>query len=645
MTLVSYLSKTKFTCLFLLWSFLTQGQSLEELTQKYKGYNEIIADYKQTYTITQNKEKIVVTRDTYEEYVLLLSDKNNHAITDFTIFSDLNPLKSFDAYTLSLQNGKYKKVAPKTINESPYDRNAIFHSDIKKKIVTYSGLTSGSKRILSFTHEFTDPFLLHPFKTMSHLPNEKVAFELIVDKEIEIGYKTFNTENTNITYSLEEKRGKKIYRWTLSNPPLLPYESNRPSPAYYSPSIYFWIDSYPVKNKLVPVLGDLDQLYAYYSTFIHALNTDLDPEFIAFTQELTKQATTEEEKVKTIYQWVQQHIKYIAFEAGYDGFIPRKADLVFNRRYGDCKDMASIITAMCKTVGIDNVYIAWVGTRKIPYLYNELPTPQVDNHMIAFYDAKTQGLCLDGTDSFLPFGMVPSSIQTKELLVALSDQTYKIHKLPITSGTANRWQTTDTLRISNLSFEGNSTLLASGYFKSFIHANLTYNGRNSKEDIIEALVNTNISNLKLTTLRDIDHLDLSGQPVSIKFDFQIPNAVIAAGNELYVDLNLYKPFQKSTIVLPRETPYEMDELEAYDSTVVLAIPKGYRVKYLPEKQQFENAYFDTSFECSINKEYINLHYVITSKKLKLNQEDFTSWNATIKKLNTSYLESIILEKI
>ncbi|MBB1151078.1 transglutaminase-like domain-containing protein [Myroides sp. C8-3] len=642
---ISYPIKSSFVYFFLLCSFLVQGQSLAELSEKYKGYNEIILDYKQTYTLTKQKGELVVMRDTYEEYYLLLSDKNNHATSDFTIFSELNPLRSFDAYTLSLQNNKYKKIAPKGITESPFDRNSIFHSDVKKKIVNYSGLTPGSKRILSFTHEFTDPFLLIPFRVLSHLPNEKVTFEIIADSDIELAFRTFNTDNTSITYTQEVKRGKNIHRWTLSNPPLLPYEENRPAAAYFNPSVYFWITSFSTKDKEVSLLGDVDQLYAYYSTFIRTLNTDLDPDFIAFTKALTQGLATEEEKVKTIYQWVQQNIKYIAFEAGYDGFIPRKADLVFERRYGDCKDMTSIITAMCHSIGIDRVYIAWVGTRKIPYSYKELPTPQVDNHMIAFYETGEQSICLDATNSFLPFGLVPSSIQTKELLVALDDSQYKIHKLPVTAATKNTLQTVDSLTIKQAKLESKASLKFRGYFKSFVHANLTYSGRNSKADVVEAIVNRHISNLKLTTLHSIEQLDLSDKPTEIRFDYHIPNAVIVAGNELYVDLNLYKPFQKDNIALPRQTPYEVDELEAYDNTVILNIPPGYRIKYIPENQKLSNAYFEASFICSADQNTVELRYAIASKKLTLYPDDFEGWNETIKKLNTNYLEPIILEKI
>ena len=75
---------------------------------------------------------------------------------------------------------------------------------------------------------------------------------------------------------------------------------------------------------------------------------------------------TDEAKARRIYKWVQQNIKYVAFEDGMEGFIPRDASLVCSRRYGDCKDMASILTKMLQYSGVEACFV-WIGTRSLPY--------------------------------------------------------------------------------------------------------------------------------------------------------------------------------------------------------------------------------------------------------------------------------------
>src|SRR5690606_41037728 len=97
------------------------------------------------------------------------------------------------------------------------------------------------------------------------------------------------------------------------------------------------------------------------------------------------------------------------------GFIPREADKVFERKFGDCKDMTSIITEMAKYVNVPNVNFTWIGTRELPYTYQQLPTPAVDNHMIATYIKDGKKIYLDATDANVPFGMPSGFIQGKEV--------------------------------------------------------------------------------------------------------------------------------------------------------------------------------------------------------------------------------------
>src|SRR5581483_12039727 len=102
------------------------------------------------------------------------------------------------------------------------------------------------------------------------------------------------------------------------------------------------------------------------------------------TDSLVANQPTELAKVKSIYYWVINNIKYVAFEDGMQGYIPRQADSICMKRYGDCKDMASIITAMLSVAKIPS-YLTWIGTRDIPYSYDDVPLPMADNHMIATY--------------------------------------------------------------------------------------------------------------------------------------------------------------------------------------------------------------------------------------------------------------------
>src|SRR5690242_9074625 len=96
--------------------------------------------------------------------------------------------------------------------------------------------------------------------------------------------------------------------------------------------------------------------------------------------QITQGKTTDADKIKAIYYWVQDNIRYIAYEDGYSGYIPASAQEVLSKKYGDCKGMANLLTEFLKLAGYD-AHFTWIGTRSIPYPQNT-PALCVNNHAI-----------------------------------------------------------------------------------------------------------------------------------------------------------------------------------------------------------------------------------------------------------------------
>ena len=92
--------------------------------------------------------------------------------------------------------------------------------------------------------------------------------------------------------------------------------------------------------------------------------------------------------------------------------------------------MANLIVNMLKLAGV-KAYHTWIGTRDLPYKYSKVPTPLVDNHMIATYiSADKQYYFLDATSDHTPFGLPSSMIQGKEALIGLDPTHYEVKMIP-----------------------------------------------------------------------------------------------------------------------------------------------------------------------------------------------------------------------
>ena len=468
MTQMKYnLSNNKKIFLLLILGYTQMGISqnlIDFYTQKYPGHHEVVLSDVQKYDISFQKDKLKVLEDCYIE-TLILTELGARNTTESFTFSELVPLKSYNAFTILSKNGKDKKIPLQGTVDKVARENSIFYNDVIEKKLTFSNLEIGAKKVYQYQSEFLDPYLLHRHIFADNRPVKNSSFEITTDKGIEIGYVVVNDPNNEIKFQKTEKKGKLVYTWHLNDLNPLKYESSNPGFLHIAPHVVVFVKSYIQNQQKVEVLGSVDLLYKYYRSFTNNINQTVDASLQEKTLDLVANLKTDEEKIKAIFYWVKNNIKYVAFENGYEGFIPREAKLVFERKFGDCKDMSSIITEMAKYAEIPNVNLCWIGTRRIPYTYHEVPTPAVDDHMIASIEINGKIIFLDATDSFTKFGLPTGFIQGKEALIAQGDH-YKIVPVPVVASKENLHHDFVQLSLNNQTLFGKGTLSIDGLSRS-----------------------------------------------------------------------------------------------------------------------------------------------------------------------------------
>lgn len=629
------------SCLFVAIQANAQ-KTFAEYKVKYPDTNELVLNDLQTYTISIEDNKIkVLSQNKYES--LILSENGIGSNEETFSYSNLIKLLEYDAYTENSINGKQKKIKVTQSNEKRDEDQSVFHDDVKIRQLIFPNLQLGSKKVYSYLTEFTDPFLLHRFNFGSAYPMENSTLEVVCDKNIEIGFNTFNDPNGTIQFKEFERKGKKVYQWTATNVKPLKYEANSPGYLHIIPNVNVFIKEYSVGKTVTPVLGSVDKLYNYYKNFIKQIGKEENQALKDISIELTKNEKSDTEKIKKIYYWVKENINYIAFEDGYEGFIPRSSGLVFERKFGDCKDMGNLIANMAKYSNIKNVYVCWIGTRSIPYTYNELPTPGVDNHMIAVYqDENKKYYFLDATDKHTKFGLPSDFIQGKEGLVGKGDA-YEIIKVPVVDAAENLVD-----EVINMSIEGDK-LIGNGFmqFNGFNRTNIVYSLGNKTDklrfDIIKAIV---IKGNNKFTLKDYQETNFEDKdkPYQIDFKFEIPNYVINLDNEVYVNLFLDQMITEMILEKDRKYSYEVDYLTKSKAKYILKLPKNYKLKYTPKNESISNELIDAQYTFESKNDEIILYANFDIKKLLIEPKDFELWNASLNKIKEIYSETIKLEK-
>lgn len=624
-------------------SFASYAQDVNTLRTQYPGQAEVVSEYSEHYTISLTKEnKVKISQENYEESTIITDKGTGFSTNESIMFSTLNHLKTYEAYTLNNINGRQRKTEIAQITEKKLDQQSVFDSDVKLKVFTYSNLTLGSQKILKYTIDFKDPNLLHRFMFASSYPSLSRTLKLSFPENIKIDYKIFNYDEKLVEKEVITNKGITTLTFRVQPKSQLKNDDSAAGLMYEAPHLHFWISEYTVNGETIPMLGSIDKLYNYYSKFIKNINKEIDKPLHNFTQELIKDATTDDEKMKLIFEWVQKNIKYVAFESGYEGFVPRNAKNVFIRKYGDCKDMASIITEMAKYADVPNVNFTWIGSRELPYKYNELSTPAVDNHMIATYIKDDQIIYLDATDENVPYGFPSSFTQGKEALIAQGN-TYKLAVVPEISSEYNSINDIITLSLDQNKIVGNGIYTANGLLASSFRNSIGDNQKNRKDFAI-ALLKKGSNKFKLNDYNEIDFA-FKDKPYGINYSFELDNYVVNAGSESYVNLTLDKPFQNSILEKNRVQTLELNYLQKQLYKVTLEVPSNHKVTYVPENKSFSNELLAYDFNYTLVNDKVELSYTIEIKKTLIAPNEFLLWNESIKKLKENYLETIIIKHI
>lgn len=144
---------------------------------------------------------------------------------------------------------------------------------------------------------------------------------------------------------------------------------------------------------------------------------------------------SERDKVRAIYKHVITSTRYVGLEFGIHGFKPYRTTDVYDRRFGDCKDKASLLKVMLAEAGIAS-HLVLVRTRDQGNLG---PTPAslaAFNHAITY--VPSLDLYLDGTAEFSGPDELPHADQGATVLVVRDGQGAELRTIPISDAADNR---------------------------------------------------------------------------------------------------------------------------------------------------------------------------------------------------------------
>ena len=627
------------TVLFLCFCLGLSGQSVDEIKNNFPGEQAIFKKHTVHYTFSLKEGEPYAESKEVQE-ILFLTD-NAVYLSRFGFYQgSFDTIENFEAYTITPAG---KKIAVKDFKTTANRSRSVFYDDIKETSFDFPSATTGSVGHLEYTSVHKNLKLLSPHYFSHGIPMLNGELKLTFPKGMTVKYQVMGDQKEKVEFSSETSRKETTFTFRVNKLEKDQDYADAPGNPYYALHIIFYIESIlDQKGQVVKWLGTSDDLYKFYRGFVKNINKEISPELKKITDSLVQNASSGEAKARKIYKWVQQNIKYVAFENGMEGFIPRDASLVCSRRYGDCKDMASILTKMLQYSGVP-AYFVWIGTRTLPYEYTTVALPIVDNHMISAVKLDTGYIFLDGTDSHCVFGVPSGHIQGKQAMVGLNENEYEIVRVPVIEKEKNVYADTTFIKLTDKGIQGSIRVGMTGYFAMDMYSAMNQTNDKSKEKFINNFLNRGSNKFKVNKYEVVDTGDPNKYYVSSQFELEGVDRKI--GDDWFLNLNFQKLFEHQEIDYPRrKLPVEFDFKNERQYVTILEIPEAYKLSYLPQSKSYKNEVwgFDLSYEEKKNQVILTQRF--ENNELLMPVGKFQAWNKALENLLPAYKETISLSK-
>jgi hypothetical protein len=520
-----------------------------------------------------------------------------------------------------------------------YSRENIFHSDAKLCVVKFQLAEKGKPFNYTYRENYKDVKFLTSFYFLQRFPVIERIVQFNIPSWLELDIREFNFEGHAIQRSTEKDGDITRVIFRISNTQAYKTESHSPNHAISYPHIICVTKAYTETGKRNVLFENVKDLYNWYSTVCSTIGNN--PESLkSKVTELTNGQKTDQEKVESIFYWVQDNIRYIAFENGIMGFKPDAAQNVLKNKDGDCKGKANLLKTMLTIAGFD-ARLTWIGTSDLPYDYS-LPSLAVDNHMICTVILNGKRFFLDGTEEYIALNDYAQRIQGKQVLIE-DGKNHILDKVPEFAAERNKVNIINKLTIADNQLKGNAVSEYNGESKISVQSAYAAIKNDKKAESLADFVRSHNKNIEVSNISNSDFGDRQ-KPLQLKFELKASNQVTKTGNELYVVLDWEKELGSMEMEADRKNDYEFDQKIYLSTQTELAIPEGYKVDYLP------SAFKKNTTAWSFEGTYVNKgKSIVYSKTIIINKPilkkaDFANWNVFIAEINKFYNDQVVLTK-
>lgn len=365
----------------------------------------------------------------------------------------------------------------------------------------------------------------------------------------------------------------------------------------------------------------------------------LPPAAIQRVRQMTDTIPSAREKIKAVYQYMQQKTRYVAISEGIGGFQPMPVSDVDRFGYGDCKALSNYTRALLAAIDIPSYYTE-IGAEERKIRFPDFASVDQTNHAILTVPVENDTLFLECTNPYNPFGFVGSSIANRTAVIITPDGGELIN--------TKHYDAENSLLNERMRLKIDSDGNVAGSYLSEAKG-LTYEEYGfltvlpvdrQKEYLLThtAINNLNIIDFKATNYGDED-------PVArLTLDFNAGKYATLSGDRMFIPVNSLNNLKIRFRSKERINDIHFDYAKTESSEFIFELPVGYEVEHLPAERSIDTGYISYRYDCKLEDNRVIYSRSLSINSDKIPKEHYKELSEAVTEIGKSDNAKIILKR-
>src|ERR1700733_640530 len=499
--------------------------------------------------------------------------------------------------------------------EVGYPGQGNFFDDLKVRAAKAPGRDPGG--VVAYEYEQRN----HPYLTektwffQSELPHLNQSFTLELPPGFTHGTVWAHGKEVSAV-DLEHQR----WRWEMNNTPAIDLDQ-----VTLRPDVLSLAGRMTVHYKGPGIQSPTEGTWQSIGEWYQALAKDrvvATPEIAAKTKELVGDKTDFYDKTEAIAEFVQKQVRYFVIELGIGGYQPHYAADILHNRYGDCKDKATLLTAMLSTVGIHGALVmvdhrrgvvdpdapSIVGDHVIAAI--EIPRGYSSPKLRSVVTSKTgrQYLIFDPTWDKTAFGQLEHNLQGGYgVLVEGSDS--QIIQFPVLSPDLNTIHRTASFQLqSDGTLKGTVTEKRFGDLSVDRRSLYTMGDAKEQTQFLDRVLGQDFTSFTVSDVK-VQNAEALNKDLTTSYSLTADRFGKSMGSLLMIRPRVLGSEGLRTDQKKRYVPINLSETMQEQDDYTIELPTGYAVDEIPDPVKLDLGF--ASYESSSSVKDNVLHYTRT----------------------------------